>query len=126
MRILIVDDERDVEQLYRMSFRREVKNGIVDLEFAFSAKEAFEKLLLLHPMDVVLVLSDINMPGMSGFDLLKMIRDKFPELRVYMVSAYSDSDNMNTARTLGANDFLTKPVDFSLLKSKITELKGAA
>lgn len=125
MKLLIVDDERDVEQLYRQRFRKELKAGDIQIVFAFSAMDAMELLSSLSPMDVLLVLSDINMPGLTGFDLLKFVKEKFPHLNIVMVSAYGDAEYMNKANTLGANDFITKPVDFELLKSKISLLGEA-
>lgn len=119
MKILIVDDERDIEQLYRQRFRKEIRSGELKLLFAFSVSEALEIMSHLDPMDVVLLLSDINMPGMTGFDLLKIVREKYPLLTVFMVSAYGDEKNMTNARALGAADFITKPVDFNLLRQKI-------
>ena len=122
MKILIVDDETDVEQLYRQRFRKEIKAGALELMFAFSATEAMSYLSKLAPMDLVLVLTDINMPGLTGFDLLKFIKEKYPHLKVVMVSAYGDQDNLNKATSLGASGFLTKPVDFVILKEKVLNI----
>lgn len=119
MKILIVDDELDVEQLYRQRFRKEIKSGLMELMFAFSATHAMSLLDELAPMDIILVLSDINMPGLTGFDLLKFSKEKYPHLNVVMVSAYGDAENMNKASALGASGFLVKPIDFNLLKEKI-------
>ncbi len=119
MKVLIVDDELDVEQLYRQRFRKEIKSGLLELMFAFSATDAMSLLEELAPMDVILVLSDINMPGLTGFDLLKFTKEKYPHLNVVMVSAYGDAENMNKASSLGASGFLVKPIDFSILKEKI-------
>ena len=119
MKILVVDDEQDVEQLYRQRFRKEISSGKWKLLFAFSVQEALDVMSHLDPMDVVLLLSDINMPGMTGFDLLKMAREKYPFLTIFMVSAYGDQENMTKAKALGAADFITKPVDFNLLRQKI-------
>ncbi len=119
MKVLIVDDELDVEQLYRQRFRKEIKAGELEVMFAFSANEAMNFLAELAPMDIVLVLSDINMPGLTGFDLLKFTKEKYPHLNVVMVSAYGDAENMNKASSLGASGFMVKPIDFTLLKEKI-------
>ena len=119
MKILIVDDEEDIEMLFRQKFRAEIRSGDFTLEFVLSAELALNYLKLLSPFDVVLVLSDINMPGMSGIDLLKLIRENFPFLKVIMISAYGDSVTISNASELGAIDFLTKPIDFSALKDKI-------
>jgi len=124
MKLLIVDDERDIEQLYRLSFRKEIKEGRLQLMFAFSGSEALEVMATLEPMDVVLLLSDINMPGMTGFDLLQITKEKYPYLKIFMVSAYGDMSNQSRAKNLGADDFVTKPVDFTLLREKIFELEA--
>ncbi|HYV93430.1 MAG TPA: response regulator [Chitinophagales bacterium] len=119
MKILVVDDERDIEQLYIQRFRKEIRSGEITILFAFSGSEALELMSHLHPMDVVLLLSDINMPGMTGFDLLKVAKEKYPYITIFMVSAYGDESNAGKAKTLGADDFFTKPVDFKLLRQKI-------
>ena len=119
MKILVVDDERDVEQLYLQRFRKEIRSGEIAILFAFSGTEALELMSQLHPMDVVLLLSDINMPGMTGFDLLKVAQEKYPYITIFMVSAYGDESNAGKAQDLGADDFFTKPVDFKLLRQKI-------
>jgi CheY-like chemotaxis protein len=121
---MVVDDERDVESLFRQRFRKEVHNGEIDITFVFSADEALTFLSGLQPFDIVLVLSDINMPGMTGLDLLKIIKEKYPQLVVFMVSAYGDEQNYNTAKSYGADDFVNKPVDFTLLKEKIFSFKN--
>lgn len=124
MKILIVDDEVDVKDLFLQRFRREIRNGEFQLDFANSGEEA---LLYLadHTSEVILILSDINMPGMSGFELLRHIRHDFnnpPPPVVMMITAYGDPDSQRQAVTLGANDFLTKPLDFTLLKQKLHDL----
>ena len=123
IKVMVVDDERDVEHMFRQKFRREIRSGDIDLKFAFSGEEAVEILNGLNPLDVVLLLSDINMPGMNGFDLLKVVKNDYPQLRVFMVSAYGDADNYDTAKNLGADAFVNKPVDFGELKEKIFNLK---
>lgn len=123
MKILVVDDERDVEALFRQRFRKELRAGEVDFKFVFSAEEALDYLRQLSPFDLVLVLSDINMPGMTGLELLKIVKEQFPHLQVFMISAYGDDDNHNTAQNYGADDFVTKPVDFTHLKNKILSLR---
>ena len=119
---MIVDDERDVELLFRQKFRKELKSEEFALHFAFNGEDALHYLRTLDPFDLVLVLSDINMPGMTGLELLKYIRSEFPLLRVMMVTAYGDENNFGKAMAIGANDFLTKPVDFLMLKEKIMKL----
>ncbi len=122
--IMIVDDEQDVELLFRQRFRKELQNGEFRFHFAFSGEDAMVYLRTLNPFDIVLVLSDINMPGMTGLELLRIIRKEFSTLKVMMVTAYGDENNFNQAMTIGANDFVTKPVDFTALKEKIIKLKN--
>lgn len=120
MKILVVDDEQDVKSLFEQRFRKEIKEKEIQLEFAFSGEEA---LLFMnkHEHEAVLILSDINMPGMSGLDLLKNIKKNYdkPSPIVMMITAYGDEENYNEAMSLGADDFLTKPVDFNMLKEKL-------
>ena len=120
MKILAVDDEADVQDLFQQRFRKEIKSGEVEFVFANSGNEAM-KYLNNHDHEDLLVLSDINMPGMSGLELLQKIKQKFenPSPVVMMVTAYGDQENYNQAVKLGADDFLTKPVDFKLLKEKL-------
>jgi two-component system, chemotaxis family, chemotaxis protein CheY len=120
MKILVVDDEKDVQVLFEQRFRREIKNAEMDFIFAFSGEEAL-KFLERHDHEAVLILSDINMPGMSGLELLKHIKQKYnqPPPVVMMITAYGDKENYDTAMNLGADDFLTKPLEFSLLKEKL-------
>jgi two-component system, chemotaxis family, chemotaxis protein CheY len=120
MKILVVDDEQDIKQLFEQRFRREIKNGEFEFIFTFSAPDAIEYLnKTAH--EVVLILSDINMPGMSGFDLLSEIKKKFrtPPPVVMMITAYGDEEKRNQSIEMGADDFLTKPLDFNLLKEKL-------
>ena len=123
MKILVVDDERDVEILFRQRFRREIKKGDLDFQFAFSGEEAVEAMASME-QKAVLILSDINMPGMSGLELLEKIREEYdkPPPVVMMITAYGDEQNRSSAQRLGADDFLTKPLDFILLKEKLTAL----
>ena len=120
MKILAVDDERDVQDLFEQRFRKEIKNGEVEFVFANSGKEAIDY-LSHNNHDNLLILSDINMPGMSGLELLKTIKQKYddPSPFVMMITAYGDQYNYNQALKLGADDFLTKPLDFNVLKEKI-------
>lgn len=120
MKILVVDDERDVALLFQQRFRKEIRSGQMDFQFAFSGEEAWELLKeLTH--ESVLILSDINMPGMSGLDLLGLIKKEYsvPPPVVMMITAYGDEQNHQAAKELGADDFLTKPVDFNALKEKL-------
>ena len=120
MKILVVDDEKDVQVLFEQRFRKEMKSGEMEFVFAFSGEEA---LLYLNQneQEAVLILSDINMPGMSGLELLRHIKEKHhePPPVVMMITAYGDADNYNTAMKLGADAFLTKPLEFNLLKEKL-------
>ena len=125
MKILFVDDERDVEALFRQKFRKEVRSGELELAFAFSGDEALDILSMDDPPKFVYVFSDINMPGMSGLDLLDKIKSKFPNIRVSMISAYGDSENYNKAMESGAKGFFTKPVDFEKLRSEIREISSS-
>jgi two-component system, chemotaxis family, chemotaxis protein CheY len=123
MNILVVDDEKDIRPLFEQRFRREVKKGEIKFEFAYSGEEALEYMKkFMH--EAVLILSDINMPGMSGLELLAQIKEKnhTPPPVVMMITAYGDKENHDRALKLGADDFLTKPVDFSQLKEKIKTL----
>jgi len=119
LKVLIVDDEQDVELLFRQRFRKELKEAQMDFHFAFSAESAWEYLKGLSPFDVILLLSDINMPGMNGLELLRLVKGEFPDLKVIMVTAYGDEANHQAALGYGADDFITKPVDFKLLKERI-------
>lgn len=120
MKILVVDDEMDVKTLFEQRFRKEIKNNEIAFEFAFSGEEAL-LFMTEHEHEAVLILSDINMPGMSGLDLLKNIKHNFekPSPIVMMITAYGNDENYNEAMKLGADDFLTKPVDFVSLKEKL-------
>ena len=120
MKILVVDDETDVRILFEQRFRKEIRNGEFSFAFANSGEEAL-KYLNIHEHEVVLILSDINMPGMSGLELLKRIKQMYaiPPPVVMMITAYGDEDNYNRSVSLGADDFLTKPLDFNLLREKL-------
>jgi two-component system, chemotaxis family, chemotaxis protein CheY len=119
MKILVVDDERDIQMLFEQRFRKEIRAGETEFVFAFSGEEALEYMNNINH-EFVLILSDINMPGMSGLELLKEIKTKYsqPPPVVMMITAYGDAGNHKTATSLGADDFLTKPLDFGLLKEK--------
>lgn len=120
MKVLVVDDEADVKVLFEQKFRKEIKNNEIDFAFAFSGEEAL-MFMQQNEHEAVLILSDINMPGMSGLELLKHIKEKYekPPPIVMMITAYGDDDNYQEAMKLGADDFLTKPVDFLALKEKL-------
>jgi len=120
MKILVVDDERDIQTLFEQRFRKEIKEKTLEFVFAFSGEDALVYLNKLEH-EAVLILSDINMPGMSGLELLDRIKQTYkkPPPVVMMITAYGDQENLATAKRLGADDFLTKPVDFGLLKEKL-------
>jgi len=126
MKLLVVDDERDVEMLFLQKFRKEIRNGSVELVFAFSGQEALDLLDSTDPPDVVYVFSDINMPGMSGLELLSKIKKNYPLIKVSMISAYGDNDNYQKAIESGAKEFFTKPIDFNSLKEEITNIINAS
>ena len=119
-KILVVDDEQDIQMLFEQHFRKEIKLGELEFVFSFSGEEALE--YMKDPdHQAVLILSDINMPGMSGLELLKHIKEKYekPPPVVMMITAYGDEENYRMAMRLGADDFLTKPLDFKSLKEKL-------
>ncbi|MDR9416770.1 MAG: response regulator [Gracilimonas sp.] len=122
MKFLVVDDERDVEMLFRQKFRKEVRKGSLELEFAFSGDEAIEILRSNDPPEVVYIFSDINMPGMSGLELLEKVKSEFPQIKVSMISAYGDQENYDKAMDSGAKAFFTKPIDFNSLKEEVNQL----
>ncbi len=119
MKIMIVDDERDVEILFRQQFRKEVKEGRIELCFAFSGEEALSYLRMVDPPDVVCILSDINMPGITGLELLKTVKEDYPQIRVSMITAYGDDHNFKTAMSTGAEHYFTKPIDFLQIKKDV-------
>lgn len=123
MKILVVDDEHDVKTLFEQRFRKEIRSGEMAFLFAFSGEEALQVLKTIK-QEAVLILSDINMPGMSGLVLLKTIKNNYvnPPPVVMMITAYDDEENHATAKRLGADDFLTKPLDFATLKQKLKDL----
>jgi len=125
MKILVVDDEKDVQALFEQRFRKEIRNGEMEFVFAYSGEEALQY-LHRNEHEAVLILSDINMPGMSGLDLLRQIKKEHhePPPVVMMITAYGDAENFNTAMSLGADDFLTKPLDFSILKDKLKAISS--
>jgi CheY-like chemotaxis protein len=120
--VLVVDDEPDVETLFRQQFRREVRHGLYTLDFALSGETALDKLDGRNGQQIILLVFDINMPDMSGLDLIPAVKARRPDLPVFMISAYSDSERVKTAHERGANKFLTKPVDFPLLKQEVSRV----
>ena len=124
--ILVVDDEPDVADLFRQHFRREARQGTYVLHFADSGEAALERLAGEIEPQLIVILSDINMPGMDGLQLLGEINQRFPDLPVMMITAYGDDERRRRADDLGAADFLTKPVDFEQLKAQLRQLPTAA
>jgi len=124
--ILIVDDEADVAELFRQRFRREARQGTYVLHFAASGEEALDKLSNGVRPELIVILSDINMPGMDGLTLLREIKQRRPDLPVMMVTAYGDDERRRRASEYGAAEFITKPVDFDLLKRHLQQLPGTA
>src|ERR1051325_6520994 len=123
--ILVVDDEPDVAELFRQRFRRETGQGTYVMHFAASGAEALDRLAGEIEPTLVAVLSDINMPGMDGLELLAEIKRRFPDLPVMMVTAYGDDERRRRAAEHGAAEFLTKPVDFEQLKAQLNQLTPA-
>jgi CheY-like chemotaxis protein len=124
--ILVVDDENDVAELCRQRFRREVRQGTYAMHFANSGEDALEKLVDGIVPTLVAILSDVNMPGMDGLTLLGEIKKRWPDMPVMMVTAYGDDERRRMAEEGGAAQFITKPVDFELLKAQLRELSAGA
>ncbi|MCW5314582.1 response regulator [Nostoc sp. KVJ3] len=116
---LVVDDESDVKLLFQQQFRKEIKGGQIKFYFALSGEEALKYLQSEDMASMVLILSDINMPGMSGLELLKIIKEQYSHLKVFMLTAYGDDKNYQTAMSYGADDYINKPIEFSELKKKV-------
>jgi CheY-like chemotaxis protein len=123
MKLIVIDDETDIEPLFQQKFRKELKANEYELEYFLSAEEALDY-LNKNGYDNKIILSDINMPGISGLELLFYIRKNAapPPPVIFMITAYGDQDNKNKAVSLGANAFMTKPIDFKLLKEKLREI----
>ena len=124
--ILVVDDEPDVADLFRQRFRREARQGQYVLHFAVSGEEALGRLADEIEPQLIVILSDINMPGMDGLELLREIKQRHPHLPVMMVTAYGDDERRRRAAEFGAAEFITKPVDFDLLKIQLQRLPSGA
>jgi CheY-like chemotaxis protein len=119
--ILVVDDEPDVESLFRQQFRRDIRSGRFIMEFASSAPDALERAKTIADPSLILILSDINMPGMSGLEMLPKVRAARPNVPVIMITAYGDEDTRRKAIEQGAVGLLTKPIDFALLRQEIDQ-----
>ncbi len=122
--ILVVDDEPDVESLFRQHFRRDIRAGRFIMEFANSAPSALDLAQTIPDPSLILILSDINMPGMSGLEMLPKVRAARPSVPVIMITAYGDADTKRTALELGAEALLTKPIDFNQLRHEIDARLG--
>jgi CheY-like chemotaxis protein len=126
MLILVVDDEPDVEDLFRQQFRRDIRQGRFAMDFARSGADALQKIEQAVNASLILILSDINMPGMSGLELLPKARAARPDVPVIMITAYGDAETKRKALDDGAQALLTKPIDFSLLREAIEVRLGLA
>ena len=124
--ILVVDDEPDVEALFRQQFRRDLRSGRFHMEFAPSAPVALERATDIRDPSLILILSDINMPGMSGLEMLPEVRAKRPDVPVIMITAYGDAETRKKAIERGAEGLLTKPIDFAVLRQEIDNRLGQA
>jgi CheY-like chemotaxis protein len=123
--ILAVDDETDVAELFRQHFRREVRRGQYVLHFACSGEDALGQLAKGIEPQLIVILSDINMPGMDGLALLREVKRTRPDLPVMMVTAYGDDERRRRAREYGAAEFITKPVNFDVLKAQLRRLSAS-
>lgn len=117
MHVMVVDDEVDAQWLFKQRFRKEIRENNFQFVFAESAEEALACLSSESELDIVLILSDIRMPGMGGLELLRILKEKSPDLKVVMITAFGDDENYQTAMNYGADGFVTKPIDFKELKT---------
>jgi CheY-like chemotaxis protein len=124
--ILVVDDEPDVELLFRQQFRRDLRDGRFTMEFAQSAEVALKRIDDSQGVSLILILSDINMPGMSGLDLLPKAKAARPDVPIIMITAYGDAETKSKALEGGAEALLTKPIDFAMLRSEVETRVGSA
>ena len=119
--ILVVDDEADVEVLFRQQFRRDLRAGRFTMEFAQSAPEALQRIADAAGVSLILILSDINMPGMNGLELLPKAKALRPDVPIIMITAYGDAETKRKAFESGAEALLTKPIDFAMLRNEIDQ-----
>jgi len=124
MRVLVVDDEVDIVLLFKQKFKKEISQNLLEFQFVHSAEEALEYLKGLHKSELVLILSDINMPGMNGLELLKVLKEDSPHLTVFMITAYDDETKHQKALEYGADKYLTKPIDFDVLKKAMFDFES--
>ena len=120
--VLVVDDEPDVEALFRQQFRRDLRSERFIMDFAGSASDALTRVGETRDHSLILILSDINMPGMTGLEMLPKVKEMRPEVPVIMITAYGDDERRRRAAELGAREFITKPVDFEVLKRQLQAL----
>ncbi len=120
MKLLVVDDESDVQFLFQQKFRKEIKAGTIQIKYALNGISALELLESIENKYEYLILTDINMPEMNGIELLKNIKARYPSLKVIIITAYGDEQNFNMAKQLGAYDYFTKPLQFELLKERLS------
>ena len=124
--VLVVDDEPDVEALFRQQFRRDLRAERFVMDFANSAADALSRITSTIGQSLILILSDINMPGMTGLEMLPKVKEMRPEVPVIMITAYGDADTKRKALESGATGLLTKPIDFTLLREEIDSRLAAA
>ena len=125
--VLVVDDEPDVEALFRQQFRRDLRAQRFMMDFAISAADALTRIADTIEQSLILILSDINMPGMTGLEMLPRVKEIRPDVPVIMITAYGDSETKRKAIESGASGLLTKPIDFTLLRGEIdTRLEQAS
>jgi CheY-like chemotaxis protein len=117
--VLVVDDEPDVEALFRQQFRRDLRAQRFMMDFANSAADALSRIASSIDRSLILILSDINMPGMTGLEMLPKVKEMRPEVPVIMITAYGDAETKRKALENGATGLLTKPIDFTLLRGEI-------
>ena len=119
--ILVVDDEPDIADLFRQQFRRELRSGRFEMDFALSASEALERVAVAKETGLIFIFSDVNMPGETGLQLLPKMRALMPNVPIVMITAYGDADTRRKASEGGAADLVTKPIDFGALKQRIDQ-----
>ena len=124
--ILVVDDEPDIEHLFRQQFRRDLRSGRFTMEFAAVGARALDRIAVVTDQSLILILSDINMPGMSGLELLPRAKAARPDVPIIMITAYGDAETKRKALERGAESLLTKPIDFVMLRSEIDMRVGSA
>jgi CheY-like chemotaxis protein len=122
LKLIVVDDEEDVQFLFQQKFRKEIKSGEVNIRFALNGSSALNLLDSIENRYEYCILSDINMPEMTGIELLKRIKSKYPKLKVIMITAYGDEQNFRQAKELGAEDYFTKPLEFESLRTRLSQL----